>query len=128
MADPNGSSATTGNNPQTVIVPVGGNINPTPIGFQIQTGSLTGRVCYDTNGNGVQDADESGIEGVKVTIIATNDGIHFETTDSNGDYKVPSLLIGDAQITITDPGGHALTTSNNPQTVVIPVGSSATAA
>jgi uncharacterized repeat protein (TIGR01451 family) len=128
VAGPNGAISTTGNNPQTVTVPVGGNINPTPIGFQVQSGSLRGRVFYDTNGNGVQDSDEPGIEGVSVTVIGLNNSIYLKTTDANGDYSIPSIPVGDAQISIADPNGLALTTNNNPQVVTITSGSSATAA
>ncbi len=50
------------------------------------------RVWFDANGNGVQDADELGIAGVKVTLLkyvgpgSAHQSISQATTDANGNY------------------------------------------
>ncbi|MCH6484343.1 calcineurin-like phosphoesterase C-terminal domain-containing protein [Pseudoxanthomonas sp. LH2527] len=44
----------------------------------------SGQVFEDRNGNGVRDAGEPGIPGVKVS-----DGVRLSTTDANGGYDVP---------------------------------------
>jgi SdrD B-like domain len=50
-------------------------------------GTVCGFVFNDTNGNGIQDAGETGIAGVLVTIVSATDGSMTTTlTDGNGVY------------------------------------------
>jgi hypothetical protein len=133
---PNGSSVTTGNNPQTVTVTPGANATASPIGFQppvtVPTGSLTGRVFNDTNGNGVFDANETGRKDVTVTVTDSNQQVFTVITDQDGNYTVPSLAAGRANVFVTNPDGLALTTGNNGtlnqpgQNVDVPASSSVT--
>ena len=60
-------------------------------------------VWNDTNDNGVQDAGEAGVPGVKATIYnADGQELLFTTTDSNGAWKICNL----------DPGTYSVVFSN----------------
>ena len=79
--------------------------------------ALGDRVWRDTNGNGVQDAGEAGIVGVKVTLLAAgpdgvfgsaDDSIKTTTTGANGIYSFTNLPAGDYRVSIdgtTIPAG-----------------------
>jgi uncharacterized protein (DUF2141 family) len=72
---------------------------------QVQTG---GFVFNDLNNNGVKDAGEAGIAGVKVTLTGTSivSGpitAKTATTDVNGEYKFQNLTPGTYTITETQP-------------------------
>ena len=71
-------------------------------GYQT-TASIGDRVWLDTNGDGVQDGDETGIEGVTVelrndqgTVIAT------ATTGTGGEYLFADLVPGTYTVTVDD--------------------------
>ncbi|MBT9313238.1 SdrD B-like domain-containing protein [Leptothoe kymatousa] len=85
--------------------------------------SLGDRVWYDTDGDGVQDAGEKGVEGVKVTltgggadgIIGTADDTTAETTtDANGNYLFDNLNAGEEyKVTFSHlPEGYEFTAAN----------------
>jgi uncharacterized repeat protein (TIGR01451 family) len=76
--------------------------------------SLYGAVFNDTNGNGNQDADETGISGARVTL----DGTTTTTTDSNGHYTFFATAAGAHTLVETDLPGYRSTT---PNTVVLNV-------
>ncbi|GIV87664.1 MAG: hypothetical protein KatS3mg055_0182 [Chloroflexus sp.] len=71
------------------------------------------RVWRDTNGNGVQDLGESGIDGVTVTLSGTTGvGVvvnQTATTSGGGLYSFTNLAPGTYQITVTAPGGEVFT-------------------
>ena len=111
---------TDGTNPTTVALPAGD-----PFGDEddrdgyrppVLTGNLEHTIYFDTNGNGVQDGGEPGIEGVLVRITSggadgvingVGDLMINVVTDVNGMYTVP-LPVGQAQTDIHDwtlPGG-----------------------
>ena len=50
------------------------------------TGTVTGHIYEDTNGNGVQDAGEPNLSGVDVLITDANGNTQTVTTDANGDW------------------------------------------
>ncbi len=56
-------------------------------------GSLSGYVYVDANKNGVRDAGETGIAGVKLTLTKTGDASYkkYATTDANGYYIFTGL-------------------------------------
>ncbi|MDH5422793.1 MAG: Ig-like domain-containing protein, partial [Acidimicrobiia bacterium] len=72
--------------------------------------SITTRVYFDVDGDGVADAGEPGIEGVEVTVVwAGPDGLagnaddiaYVVTTDAGGDLTVPYLMPGDYSVTVS---------------------------
>ncbi|MEM7531643.1 MAG: SdrD B-like domain-containing protein [Chloroflexota bacterium] len=71
---------------------------------QLQEVRVGDRVWYDNNGNGVQDPDEGGAEGVTVHLFLADGSpaldrngtvVAAQTTDSNGNYLFANLLPGD---------------------------------
>ncbi len=75
------------------------------------TGSIGDFVWYDKNANGLQDANESGIAGVTVTLNGPG-GTKTTTTDANGFYVFNSLATGTYTVTFSTPVGYVATPSN----------------
>ncbi|BAS45071.1 hypothetical protein SSCHL_0291 [Staphylococcus schleiferi] len=70
------------------------------------------KVWNDTNKDGIQNANEAGIEGVKVTLTKT-DGTTVETrTDKDGNYIFTDLPNGKYEISFETPEGYEATTAN----------------
>ena len=71
------------------------------------------RVWRDTNGNGVQDTGETGLDGVTVTLTGTTGSgalvNHTTTTVGGGFYSFTGLVPGTYQITVTAPSGEVFT-------------------
>ncbi|MDM8517097.1 SdrD B-like domain-containing protein, partial [Desulfobacterales bacterium HSG16] len=121
--DPSGFTSTTGN-----IVPVtisGGSADIVDFGDQ-QTGTISGTVFNDINGNGVQDAGEVGIGGVTVQLEDVYGDMKTVVTDDNGSYIFTGILEGIYTVHETDPSGYISTTANS-ASVIITEGSAATA-
>ncbi len=91
-------------------------------------------VFLDSNGNGIQDANESGIEGIVVRLMNVNTRVTmFMFSDENGMYMFNDLDPGDYEITfsgatnglvVTDPnqgGDDSLDSDINPTTGITPV-------
>ena len=86
---------------------------------RIYASSLGDFVWEDSNGNGIQDAGEPGIEGVKVQLLddrgnpvddPTNPGTPYEkTTDSSGKYLFDNLPSGNYQLRFETPSGYGIT-------------------
>lgn len=85
--------------------------------------SLGDRVWNDKNANGIQDAGEVGIPGVKVTLLDKDgnpakygDGtiVPDVTTDANGNYKFENLEPGLYKVKFENPNGDYKFTINNP--------------
>ena len=85
--------------------------------------SLGDRVWYDTDRDGIQDAGEQGVQGVKVSltgggadgVIGTSDDTTATTTtDANGHYKFENLNPGEEyKVTFSHlPNGYEFTTPN----------------
>ncbi len=69
------------------------------VDFGITGGSISNYVWNDQNGDGVQDATESGIAGVTVWVDLNNDGVQDpgepgDVTDANGGYYIGGLPAG----------------------------------
>ncbi|AKG24697.1 hypothetical protein IJ00_17125 [Calothrix sp. 336/3] len=69
------------------------------------TGSIGDFVFNDKNGNGVQDANDTGISGVKL-ILRNSQGqiVATTTTNSNGIYAFPNLPLGNYTVEVEKPG------------------------
>lgn len=75
------------------------------------TASLGDKVWYDADADGIQDAGETGVSGVTVTLY-NNAGtaIATTTTDANGNYLFANLAAGDYSVGFSNlPQGYSLT-------------------
>ena len=68
------------------------------------SGGICGFVFNDTNNNGFQDAGETGIEGVKVTLLDGTDTITVDTAP-DGTYDFLGLPDGTYPISVVIPQG-----------------------
>jgi large repetitive protein len=75
-------------------------VTPDTVSIELDLASIGDRVWYDRNGDGVQDAGEPGIAGVKVDVTylgadgtpnTADDEKHVATTDVNGNWTVDHL-------------------------------------
>jgi|GEM_PF-1420628 len=92
------------------------------------TGDVTGHVYSDTDGDGVEDAGETGLAAVDVDVVDSAAVSHSVATDSSGNWTVAGLPTGSADVTFTTPAGYTLTTANASQTLTVTDGGTATAA
>ncbi|MEG2802773.1 SdrD B-like domain-containing protein [Stenotrophomonas sp.] len=80
---------------------------------EIPIASISGRVYYDNNDNGVIDADETGIADVQIVLTGTDDAgrpVSLTTrTDAQGNYSFPNLRPG--TYVVTEPDQPAYTTN-----------------
>jgi uncharacterized repeat protein (TIGR01451 family) len=77
------------------------------------TAGLGDRVWFDTNRNGIQDAGETGVQGVSVVLRSGAGVVATQTTDANGNYFFGNLAPGQYTITFdpaTLPTGYQFTT------------------
>ena len=73
-----------------------------------QYASIGDFVWVDTNGNGEQDAGESGLSGVTVTLLdGSGNTLKTTTTDSNGGYSFTNLVPGTYAVNFTLPTGYS---------------------
>jgi len=68
----------------------------------VPLGTIGDTIWYDTNRDGIQDADEVGIEGVTVQLTLPGGGTQTLVTDQNGQYLFENLPAGDYQIDVID--------------------------
>jgi len=84
-----------------------GEHNPTLDAGMYLPASLGDLVWEDLNGDGIQDAGEPGIPGVKVTLFGTNGSVVATTvTDVNGNYIFEDLVPGDYTVHFQRPSGY----------------------
>lgn len=94
-------------------LPQGGNIVTVDAGFYA-TISLGNLVWEDTNGNGLRDGGEPGIDNAEVCLFKDDnndnvpDGAAIATTntDGNGIYEFSNLLPGNYIVAVTTPAGY----------------------
>ncbi len=75
------------------------------------TGSVGDRVWLDANGNGTQDAGETGINGVTVQLVdSSNNVVGTATTSGDGNYTFSNLAAGTYTVKVSGlPAGTAAT-------------------
>jgi hypothetical protein len=68
--------------------------------------SIGDRVWRDVNGNGIQNANESGWAGVSVSLMSCSGNVQATTsTDSNGNYLFSGLAAGSYRVGFDAPNG-----------------------
>lgn len=73
---------------------------------ELLPGSISGTVHADLDGDCVQDADETGIAGVRIELLdSAGDVIRWTETDSAGQYSFDGIAPGLYQIRETQPEG-----------------------
>ncbi|NKQ41021.1 MAG: DUF11 domain-containing protein, partial [Sulfurovum sp.] len=86
------------------------------------SGSVSGHIYNDFNGNGTQDTGEPDLPDVNVTVTAANGETQTVTTDTNGDYTIEYVAAGEASVDIdngTLPAGAIQTEGSDPTPVMI---------
>ncbi|MDF7819382.1 SdrD B-like domain-containing protein [Runella sp. MFBS21] len=94
---------------------------PIKVGIKVQAGAPAyygDRVWFDTNKNGVQDAGEGGVDGIKVKLFtprvvgtqnpATDSLVNFTITGNGGLYKFSNLKPGDYYAVFCLPTGYSI--------------------
>jgi len=80
---------------------------------EIQKASLGDKVWYDTNKNGIQDANENGVQSVVVSLYdCSGSFVKSTTTDGNGEYFFADLLPGDYKVKFNLPSTYSFSTAN----------------
>ena len=79
-----------------------------------QTATIGDKVWIDADGDGIQDAAESGLPNVTVTLYSADSPFVDQTTsDQNGDYTFENLAPGEFYLEFTGaPAGFNITTKN----------------
>jgi len=99
----------------TSVPPTNTTVPPTPTNTPVPVlpASLGNQVWYDLNGNGVQDANEPYVPGVRVQLLQGCSGttvLETQTTDSNGFYTFYNLTPGQYRVLFSNlPAGYQFT-------------------
>ncbi|MBN1177984.1 MAG: VCBS repeat-containing protein [Anaerolineae bacterium] len=105
------ANTSTGRTATTTLVP-GENDTTWDTGLY-QRASIGNRTWIDTNGNGLQDSGESGLNGVTVRLYtAGGSQVGSATTAGGGLYNFSSLLPGDYYLIFVAPTGYTFTSAN----------------
>ncbi|TWI69502.1 SdrD B-like protein [Pseudoduganella lurida] len=103
-----------GNSAQFTVT-AGKTIDPADAGLY-KTATLGNRVWFDCDGDGIQDSNESGIKGVKVTLLDTNGkAVTSTTTNAAGEYSFAGLKPGTYSVQFDKsalPSGYIITKQN----------------
>ena len=108
----------------------------TDVDFEyMETGTVSGHLYYDTNGNGTQDIGEPNLANVDVVVTDVNDTLHTVSTDANGDWTAtapPGSTTANVDETDTDftdvvPVDFTQTEGDDPTTVTALAGTNASA-
>ena len=97
-------------NQATFTLTAGQNRTDVDFGYRY-TGSVGDRVWLDANGNGVQDAGETGLNGVTVQLLdGSNNVVGTTTTSGDGNYTFNNLAAGTYTVKVSGlPAGTAET-------------------
>lgn len=124
--DPDGGLA---NFSQLSLAATGGNLDQ-DFGY-FQSGTITGHLYIDSNGDGVQQAGEPDLVGVDVVITDANGNLQTVTSDGNGDYSA-QVPPGVATVNVDEtdaqfPLNHLQTEGTDPTSVTAVAGASVSA-
>ncbi len=108
----------TGNDIQTIEV-TGGLVSASDVGYDPETGDISGRVFSDVDGNGSEDGDDVGLPSAQITITDSLGVVQVANTDANGDFFVAGVAQGFATVVWTTPDGYSLTTGNDTQVIEV---------
>lgn len=119
----------TTSNPSAINVTSGTNTTGVDFG-NFQFGSISGQKFEDTDGDGVKDAGETGLEGWTIFIDSDNDGVldtgeTSTTTDASGNYSFTGLTVGTYTIREVQQTGWVQKTAN-PSPILVESGTNAT--
>ncbi|GAB3960789.1 hypothetical protein GCM10028805_58840 [Spirosoma harenae] len=82
-------------------------------GFYIPTAGLGNYVFADNNQNGIQDAGDTPIQGVTVTLLSSGTVVATTITDATGSYSFTGLTPGTPySVSFTTPAGYSATLQN----------------
>ena len=111
---PEGTSITTVTT-YTITIGEGEDNLTADFGFDgIDLGSIGDYVWMDANGDGIQDAGETGIPNVTITLTYPDGSTATTSTDGEGFYLFNNLPEGTYNVTVGDgPAGTELTTTDN---------------
>ena len=124
---PPGYVQTAGTDPSSADVPSGGTADAGDDGYQRRNGVIRDFVWNDRNGDGLQDPDEPGLEGVVVYLDLDGNGARDATdpsavTDADGRYAIGSLSQGNYTVRVdeeTIPQGFVQTGGADPLSVTL---------
>ncbi len=88
----------------------------------VHAGDLAGLVFADADSDGEMGSDEVGLADVAVALTDAMGGEWYAATDENGEFLITDVPVGDATVTVAAPAGHAVTTSNDVQTLLVTEG------
>jgi uncharacterized repeat protein (TIGR01451 family) len=87
-----------------------------------KTGTVTGTVFEDINGDGTYNPGELGLAGVTVSLVgpgpdgvfsSADDVVYTTTTTTDGSYTFDDIPVGAYRVKEIDPDGYVSTSSNN---------------
>ncbi|WP_372593590.1 SdrD B-like domain-containing protein [Actinotalea sp.] len=111
--------------------------NTDTVGLEGDVASLGDTVWFDTNGNGVQESGELGVQGVTVTVTylgadgvldtapGGDDEVHVATTGTDGTYLVEDLPQGDYLVVLSGVPAGTVTTYDEDSGTTTPDGRTA---
>ena len=90
---------TSGGNGETEVfmLPLGADMDTMNIGMIIP-GTVSGTVFADANDNGVRDAGENGMEGMKVELIEDGQNVFTTSVARNGEFKFDAVMPGNYKL------------------------------
>jgi serine-aspartate repeat-containing protein C/D/E len=105
-------------NPPVIVASSGANVGGVLFG-NFQLTSIGGTKFQDTNGNGVRDPGEPGLQGVTIFLDANNNGVLdpgevSTVTDANGNYTFTNVGPGTYHVREVQQAGFTQTTANPP--------------
>jgi protocatechuate 3,4-dioxygenase beta subunit len=104
-----GSDADTGTGKTAQVTLASGDNLTLRAGLTVQQATLGDRVWEDSNGNGVQDAGEAGIDGVKVDLKDSLGNVVGSTVSHDGGKYSFTVDPGTYSIAVTAPSGYGVT-------------------